>query len=479
MNDSTMKPAWPTLAAVALACALSVSACGGGGGDDSSNNPGPGGSNGGVISYTIRPSVSGSGGAINPAQSVSVQSGTTTSFTLTPDSNYTISSVDGTCGGTLNGNTYTTNAINANCTVVATFAAAGSGSGQDLADTATQPSPPANTSPMTFTRDASVEPSLAEGVYTFAQIYLSSSGTTTNDCPGGSGSITCPSFSRLTLNNQGKWIADAWAYMPIAKQWIQLSTIANATVSLNLGFSDTYSAGNSWINGWPDFSKSFGKQQNDQWEWTFDGNAVYKLSASSTPLSGSSINPSGTALGTYTGTAKAIDLYFVQESGQLFLRGKNSSSPSPTNDSTTYANLASFRQSHVNKPYCLYNSIGSGYNVSFNPSSGANFTKNSGSCNTVGTITAIGSSEEGVTTVAGKKLILLAPVTTMLSGSNSSVNQFLIGISLDDSGVAAEGKVFQPGYVYAKKNMLNKEALLQIMSIMQPGDSDALNIPMP
>ena len=473
MNNSTMKPAWPTLVAVALACALSVSACGGGGGGDDSFNPGPGGSNGGVIFYTIRPSVSGSGGTINPAQSVSVQSGTTTSFTLTSDSNYTISSVNGTCGGTLNGNTYTTNAINANCTVVATFAAAGSG-GQDFADTATQPSPPANTSPMAFTRDASVEPSLADGVYTFAQVHVITLGTV-NECS----TSACPSFSRLTLNNQGKWIADAWAYMPIAKQWIQLSTIADAAVSLNLGFSDAYSAGNSWINGWPDFSKSFGKQQNGQWEWTFDGNAVYKLSASSTPLSGSSINPSGTVLGTYTETAKAIDLYFVQESGQLFLRGKRSSNQLPTNDSATYANLASFRQSHINKPYCLYNSIGSGYNVSFNPSSGANFTNNSGNCDTFGTITAIGSSEEGVTTVAGKKLILLAPVTAMLSGNNSSVNQFLIGISLDDSGVAAEGKVFQPGYVYAKKNMLNKEALIQVMTAVQPGDSEALNIPMP
>jgi hypothetical protein len=36
---------------------------------------------------------------------------------------YSISSVGGTCGGTLSGNTYTTNAIYANCTVTASFAA--------------------------------------------------------------------------------------------------------------------------------------------------------------------------------------------------------------------------------------------------------------------------------------------------------------------------------------------------------------------
>jgi len=72
-------------------------------------------------SYTVTPSINGSGGAINPAAAVSVTSGASTSFQVTPNAGYT-ASVGGTCGGTLSGTTYTTNAVTANCTVVATFA---------------------------------------------------------------------------------------------------------------------------------------------------------------------------------------------------------------------------------------------------------------------------------------------------------------------------------------------------------------------
>jgi hypothetical protein len=84
-----------------------LSACGGGGD---------------TTTYTATPSVNGSGGAISPATAVSVNAGATTTFTLTPNSGYS-ASVDGTCGGSLSGNTYTTRAIAGNCTVVVTFTA--------------------------------------------------------------------------------------------------------------------------------------------------------------------------------------------------------------------------------------------------------------------------------------------------------------------------------------------------------------------
>ena len=134
---------------VAVICGLALTACGGGGGDDgggaaanggspstggSGSNTGGGntstggsggngsgtGSGGQTSSYTVTPSVSGSGGSISPSAAVSVKSGAATSFQVTPNTEYT-ATVGGTCGGTLSGNTYTTNAITANCTVVATF----------------------------------------------------------------------------------------------------------------------------------------------------------------------------------------------------------------------------------------------------------------------------------------------------------------------------------------------------------------------
>ena len=63
----------------------------------------------------------GSGGSISPSGAVSVNTGATATFTVTPDGGHRIDSVTG-CGGTLDGNTYTTAAITADCSVSATFA---------------------------------------------------------------------------------------------------------------------------------------------------------------------------------------------------------------------------------------------------------------------------------------------------------------------------------------------------------------------
>ena len=74
-----------------------------------------------VFGWTVTPSA-GAGGTINPSMPVRVIDGATTTFTVTPNPGYA-ASVGGTCGGSLNGTTYTTNAITANCTVAATFTA--------------------------------------------------------------------------------------------------------------------------------------------------------------------------------------------------------------------------------------------------------------------------------------------------------------------------------------------------------------------
>ncbi len=74
-----------------------------------------------INTYTVTPSVSGSNGTISPSTPQTVNYNTTTSFTVTPSAGYT-ASVGGTCGGTLSGTTYTTNAVTANCTVIASFA---------------------------------------------------------------------------------------------------------------------------------------------------------------------------------------------------------------------------------------------------------------------------------------------------------------------------------------------------------------------
>jgi fibro-slime domain-containing protein len=73
----------------------------------------------GNCGFIVTPSA-GSNGTISPNTPQIIYSGLTTTFTVTPDFGYT-ASVGGTCGGTLVGTTYTTNAITASCTVVASF----------------------------------------------------------------------------------------------------------------------------------------------------------------------------------------------------------------------------------------------------------------------------------------------------------------------------------------------------------------------
>lgn len=61
----------------------------------------------------------GTGGTIDPG-SATVDDGGTTSFTVTPGDGYQVDTVTG-CGGTLDGTTYTTGVITADCTVTASF----------------------------------------------------------------------------------------------------------------------------------------------------------------------------------------------------------------------------------------------------------------------------------------------------------------------------------------------------------------------
>lgn len=98
------------LGIVTASCLLS--ACGG---DKTTNDSG--GSVTPVV-FTVN-AVASEGGSISPT-SRNVQSGQTAAFTLSTNSGYRLTSVNG-CGGSLSGNTYTTGSINANCTVSASF----------------------------------------------------------------------------------------------------------------------------------------------------------------------------------------------------------------------------------------------------------------------------------------------------------------------------------------------------------------------
>ncbi|WP_337879275.1 DUF1566 domain-containing protein [Rheinheimera sp.] len=84
-----------------------LAGCGGGGGDAKA-----------AVNYQVSASA-GLGGSVSPV-SVNVQSGQTVTFTLTAETGYSISAVSG-CGGSLNGNIFTTAGISGACSVQASF----------------------------------------------------------------------------------------------------------------------------------------------------------------------------------------------------------------------------------------------------------------------------------------------------------------------------------------------------------------------
>jgi subtilisin-like proprotein convertase family protein len=82
--------------------------------------------------YTITTSANPEGGGSTLCHPNPVISGMQSTCTVTPIAGYHIASVTGTCAGTLSGNTYTTNPVTADCTVIAGFAMTGdcNGDGQ-------------------------------------------------------------------------------------------------------------------------------------------------------------------------------------------------------------------------------------------------------------------------------------------------------------------------------------------------------------
>jgi Leucine-rich repeat (LRR) protein len=76
-----------------------------------------------AVNFTVTPSTADANGTINPNTAQTVVSGNTATFTITPNTGFNIASVDGTCGGALIGNSFTTNAVVADCTVIASFVA--------------------------------------------------------------------------------------------------------------------------------------------------------------------------------------------------------------------------------------------------------------------------------------------------------------------------------------------------------------------
>ena len=73
-----------------------------------------------INTYTVTPTAS-AGGSIDPDTPQTINDGETATFTITPDTAFSIDSVGGTCGGSLADDQYTTDPVTSDCTVEASF----------------------------------------------------------------------------------------------------------------------------------------------------------------------------------------------------------------------------------------------------------------------------------------------------------------------------------------------------------------------
>jgi hypothetical protein len=75
-----------------------------------------------VVTYAVQSSQLGGNGSVTPLSTQSVNAGSVAIFSVAPSAGFAVI-VSGTCGGALVNNSYTTNPISADCTVVFNFVA--------------------------------------------------------------------------------------------------------------------------------------------------------------------------------------------------------------------------------------------------------------------------------------------------------------------------------------------------------------------
>ncbi|WP_206099587.1 InlB B-repeat-containing protein, partial [Rheinheimera riviphila] len=135
------------------------------------------------VNHTVTANA-GAGGSVSPS-SRSVVQGSSTSFTVTPNSGFKINTVSG-CSGSLSGNTFTTGVINSACSVSATFVA----------------NPVNHTVTTTAGSNGSITPasrSVVQGSSTSFTV-TANSGYTINGVSGCGGSLSGTTFTTAAIN---------------------------------------------------------------------------------------------------------------------------------------------------------------------------------------------------------------------------------------------------------------------------------------
>ncbi len=169
----------------------------------------------------------GADGSISPT-SRTVNDGGVTSFTVTPDNGFAIGTVSSdTCGGSLNGNLYTTGTVNAACTVTASFTATNT----STTIISVNPTPSKIGQPVTVSYSVSTPGAASDSVTVTAQDGTTCSGT----AGGGSCTLTFNSAGTKTLIASYTGTAGKQNSAPSGTNHLVADAPSLATPSLNSG----------------------------------------------------------------------------------------------------------------------------------------------------------------------------------------------------------------------------------------------------
>lgn len=341
----------------------------------------------------------------------------------------------------------------------------------ELKDTSALPLLPLNDSPLNI--EASIEglDDLKNGIY---DIDI---GRYDDDNPQGYSCTDknrkyCTFVKQYKLNESLNQILEKhWMYEPTLKQWFSVDNGITEDPFYNLVFTgDNLNYNGKWGNrselGYPSYKSNF---RIGAGELIFDkGSSKYKVIIESIMLAGG---------------AKRYNINFLLTEGEVitlddvnFFSGENLSG-----DKNKYLTLKDYRDAHssIENLVCAPNLSKSG--LVFNKDTlGATIYTIQPNCTYIIDYNVSSQTlQEGVKTVAGKKVIYLSNSTdiSLESSKNTSQQQYLTAIALDSNGVAQMGKSYQPGFGYSTETQIyDRKGIYQYMEATT-NDPEALVLP--
>ena len=292
---------------------------------------------------------------------------------------------------------------------------------------------------------------LRDGLYEVTQGQLLRGTGTDCDAQGNSGNVTCIFLSKYFYSSDvGKFIVKSWMYEPLKRAWKPVDILKSPVMSRPL-ISDLYSDGTSWFNNGLSFSDDQAIVKSDRLQYNY-GNAIFDMINQANDLSGRTIKVGGYNEVTFSSGSRGYSFMYTLTQGQYIgVRADEpitSAAENSSRDNTVYNGLGDFRSAHTtpDKVYCLpTESILTG--LVFNPSQPGGIWYHIEPCTkNIRFNTLAQSFNEGVATIAGRKVIYMRSTREQPAVNTSAVQKYIV-IALNDQGKVNQGIALQTGYV--------------------------------